>query len=189
MSLIKVTKYWSLSHTSLHMIGCRLTDLISFKYNLLLSKLNHEMNNLRKVLDKALIEVAEVNEELYLSKIRNSINELHHSLLILQECWKNIIINFVTELSLSEDYNVICMIIYHLIKEHHYVLCYWRDEDISVEETVWIMLWNVYWLHDLSNSIISDKDFQFISIMWKSVCKRLKITASLFIVYHSEINN
>jgi len=30
------------------------------------------MNNLRKVLDKALIEVAEVNEELYLNKIDES---------------------------------------------------------------------------------------------------------------------
>jgi len=51
------------------MIECRLTDLISFKYDLLLSKLNHETNNLRKVLDKASIKVAEVNEELYLSEI------------------------------------------------------------------------------------------------------------------------
>jgi len=64
-----VTKYRSLDHTSLHMIECRLTDFISFKYDLLLSKLNHEMNNLRKFLDKASIEVAEVNEELYLSEI------------------------------------------------------------------------------------------------------------------------
>ncbi len=51
------------------MIECHLTNLISFKYDLFLSKLNHEMNNLRKVLDKASIEVAEVNKELYLSEI------------------------------------------------------------------------------------------------------------------------
>jgi len=51
------------------MIKCHLTDLISFKYDFLLNKLNHKINNLRKVLDKALIEVAEVNEELYLSEI------------------------------------------------------------------------------------------------------------------------
>ena len=51
------------------MIECRLTNLISFKYDLLLNKLNHKTNNLRKILDKASIEVAEVNEELYLSEI------------------------------------------------------------------------------------------------------------------------
>jgi len=51
------------------MIERHLTDLISFKYDFLLNKLNHEVNNLREILDKALIEIAEVDEELYLSEI------------------------------------------------------------------------------------------------------------------------
>ncbi len=51
------------------------------------------------------------------------------------------------------------------------------------------MLWNVYWLHDLLSSIVSNRDFQFISTMWKNLCKQLRITASLFTVYHSEIND
>jgi len=51
------------------MIEDDLTNFISFKYDFLLSKLNHEMNNLREVLDKASIEIAEVDEELYLSEI------------------------------------------------------------------------------------------------------------------------
>jgi len=120
---------------------------------------------------------------------RDNINELHHSLSISQKRWKDIAMNFITELFLSEDYNVICIIICHLIKECHYVFCHWEDDDISVEEMIWIMLWNVYWLHDLLSSIVSNKDFQFISTMWKSLCKRLRITASLFTVYHSEIDD
>ncbi len=67
---------------------------------------------------------------------RDSINELHHSLSISQKRWKDIIMNFITELSLSEGYNVICTIICHLIKECHYVFCHWEDDDISVKETV-----------------------------------------------------
>jgi len=97
--------------------------------------------------------------------------------------------NFITELSLSENYNIICIIICHFIKEHHYVFCHWKDNDVSVKEMIWIMLWNVYWLHDLLSSIVLNRDFQFISIMWKSLCKRLRITASLFTVYHSEIDD
>ncbi len=97
--------------------------------------------------------------------------------------------NFITELFLSEEYNVICTIICCLIKKRHYVSCYWKDDDISVEEMIWIMLWNVYWLHDLFSSIVFNRDFQFISIIWQSLCKWLKITASLLIVYHSEIND
>ncbi len=120
---------------------------------------------------------------------RNSINELHHSLSISQKRWKDIAMNFITELSLSEDYNVICTIICHLIKERHYVFCHWENDDISVEKTVWIMLWNVYQLHDLLSSIVSNRDFQFILTMWKSLCKRLRITASLFTVYHLKIDD
>ncbi len=120
---------------------------------------------------------------------RDSINELHYSFSISQKRWKDIAMNFITELSLSESYNIICTIICHLIKERHYVSCYWKDDNISVEEMIWIMLWNVYRLHDLFSSIVLNRDFQFISTMWKSLCKRLRITASLFTVYHSEIND
>ncbi len=120
---------------------------------------------------------------------RNSINELHYSLLISQKRWKNIAMNFITELSLSEDYNIICTVICYFIKEHHYVFCHWEDDDISVKEIIWIMLWNVYRLHDLLSSIVSNRDSQFILTMWKSLCKRLRITASLFTVYHSEIDD
>ncbi len=120
---------------------------------------------------------------------KDSINELHHSLSILQKRWKDIAMNFITELSLSEDYNVICIIICHLIKERHHVLCHWEDDDISVKEMIWIMLWNVYQLHDLLSSIVSNRDSQFISTMWKSLCKRLRITASLFTAYYFEIND
>ncbi len=67
---------------------------------------------------------------------KNSINELHHSLLISQKRWKDIIMNFITELSLSEDYKIICIIIYYFIKECHYVFCHWKDDDISVKETI-----------------------------------------------------
>ncbi len=120
---------------------------------------------------------------------KDSINELLHSLSISQKRWKDIAMNFITELLLSEDYNVICTIICWLIKKHHYVFCHWKDKDISVEEMIWIMLWNVYQLHDLFSFIVSNRDSQFISIMWQSLCKRLRITTSLSTVYHSEIND
>ncbi len=81
------------------------------------------------------------------------------------------------------------MIICHLFKEHHYVFCHWENNDISIEETVWIMLWNVYQLHDLLSSIILNRDSQFILIIWQSLCKWLKIKVNLLTVYHSKIND
>ena len=120
---------------------------------------------------------------------RDSINELLHSLSISQKCWKDIAMNFIIELSLLKNYNIICTIICHLIKKRHYVFCHWKDNDISVEEMIWIMLWNVYQLHDLSSFIVLNRDSQFILTMWQSLCKWLRITASLSTVYHSEIND
>jgi len=119
----------------------------------------------------------------------DDINDLLQSLLISQQRWQDITMNFIITLSLSKNYNVICMIICHLFKEHHYVLCHWEDNDISIEETVWIMLWNVYRLHDLFSSIVLNRDFQFISIMWQSLCKQLKIKVNLSTVYHSKIDD
>ncbi len=81
------------------------------------------------------------------------------------------------------------MIICCFFKEHHYVLCHWKNNDISIEETVWIMLWNVYQLHDLLSSIVSNRDFQFILIMWQSLCKWLKIKVNLSTVYHLKIDD
>ncbi len=120
---------------------------------------------------------------------QDDMNDLLQSLLIFQQRWQDIAMNFITELFLSKNYNVICMIICRLFKERHYVLCHWEDDDISIEETVWIMLWNVYWLHDLLSSIVLNRDFQFISIMWQSLCKRLKIKVNLSTVYHSKIDD
>ncbi len=116
-------------------------------------------------------------------------NDLLQSLLISQQRWQDIAMNFITELSLSKNYNIICTIICRLFKEHHYVLCHWEDNDISIKETVWIMLWNVYQLHNLLSSIVLNRDSQFISIMWQSLCKRLKIKVNLSTVYYSEIDN
>ncbi len=47
----------------------------------------------------------------------------------------------------------------------------------------------VYRTHDLSSFIVSDRSSQFISILWKSLCKRLSIFLRLFIVYHSQIDD
>ncbi len=51
------------------------------------------------------------------------------------------------------------------------------------------MLWNVYRLHDLFSSIVSNRNSQFILTMWKSFCKWLRITANLFTVYHLKIDD
>ncbi len=165
--------------------NCEIIDSILFRKDLLWVFKNMHMKLLQKIHDQFLISHLDNKQTIDLiqwfyywsdhqvtvrqyiwnchvcqrSKVsRNSINELHHLLLILQERWKDIVMNFITELSLSEDYNVICTIICCFIKECYYVFYHWKDDDISVEEMIWIMLWNVYRLHDLLSSIVSNRN-------------------------------
>ncbi len=116
-------------------------------------------------------------------------NELLHSLLILEQQWKNIVMNFVIDLSSLKGKNIILTVICKLTKKRHYISCFTDDERITAEKTAELMLQWIYWIHDLFNFIVSNQDLQFIFILWKSLCKRLNINLQLFTVYHSQIND
>ncbi len=120
---------------------------------------------------------------------RNKSNELLHSLLILEQWWQDIVMNFIINLSDSYDYNVILTVICRLSKKRHYISCIIDDEDITVEKTAEMLIQWIYWTHDLSSFIVSDRGLQFISILWKFLCKWLSISLRLFIVYHSQIDD
>lgn len=117
---------------------------------------------------------------------RDKANGLLVPLPVPQQRWQDIAMDFITGLPESEGKNAICTIIDRLTKERHYVPCHWGEDGTSTEETVWIMLWNVFRLHGLPDSIISDRGPQFVSKMWKALCQRLRIKANLSTAYHPE---
>ncbi len=102
-------------------------------------------------------------------------NELLHSLLILEQQWKNIVMNFIIDLSFLKGKNVILTVICKLTKKWHYISCSTDDEEITAEKTAELMLQWIYWIHDLLDFIVSNRSFQFIFILWKFLCKRLSI--------------
>ncbi len=116
-------------------------------------------------------------------------NELLHSLLIFEQQWKNIVMNFIIDLSLSEGKNVILTVICRLSKKQHYISCSTDDEEITAEKTAELMLQWIYRIHDLLDFIVSNRSSQFIFILWKSLCKRLSINLQLFTVYHFQIDD
>ncbi len=67
-------------------------------------------------------------------------NELLHSLLIFKQQWKNIVMNFVINLSLLKGKNVILTVICRLTKKRHYISCFTDDEKITAEKTAELML-------------------------------------------------
>ncbi len=120
---------------------------------------------------------------------RNKSSDLLQSLSISEQRWQDIAMNFIIDLSDSSEYNAILTIICRLSKERHYISCIIDDEDITVEKTAEMLIQWVYWTHELSSFIVSDRDSQFISILWKFLCKRLSIFLQLFIVYHSQTDD
>ena len=94
--------------------------------------------------------------------------------------------DFITGLPKSEGYNAICTIVDRATKERHYVPCHWGDQGTSAEATAWLLIWNVFRLHGLPESIVSDRGTQFVSILWKAFCTKLGIKANLSTAYHPE---
>jgi len=120
---------------------------------------------------------------------QDKFNELLHSLFILKQQWKNIVMNFIIDLFSSEGKNVILTVICKLSKKQHYISCSTDDEEITAEKTAELMLQWIYQIHDLLNFIVLNRDSQFIFISWKFLCKRLSINLQLFTVYHLQIND
>ncbi len=120
---------------------------------------------------------------------RNRYSNLLKSLLISNKSWIDIVMNFVTELFVSKEFNVILMIINRFIKMHHYISCIVEDERTTAEEIVRLLINHVWKLHELSSTIVSDRDFQFVSLIWKTVCKILKINVKLSTAFHSETDD
>ena len=115
---------------------------------------------------------------------RDKINDLLISLFVSKQRWRDIVMNFIVDFFSAKKYNVICIIIDRLIKKRHYVFCWSGKQDLNAEEVAFIMIWNVFRLHELSDTIVSDKDSQFISVIWKHMCARLRIKTNMSIAFH-----
>ncbi len=115
---------------------------------------------------------------------RDRINELLKSLLISEQRWQNISLDFIIDLSESDENNAILTVINQLSKKQHYISCWSDDEEIFAEQTVKLLLIWIFRIHELLRSIVFDRDSQFISIVWKSLCLRLNIKVKLFTNYH-----
>ena len=86
-------------------------------------------------------------------------------LLIFMQQWKDILIDFVIDLSNNNDYMNIMIIINQFMKMRHMIFLKLLD----VIEIAEIFTWNVFKLHELSDTIISNHRNQFIVIFWKTL--------------------
>lgn len=97
--------------------------------------------------------------------------------------WQDISIDFVTGLPTSNGFDSICVIVDRLTKQRHLVPCL---STINAEELASLFLSNVFRLHGLPKTIVSDRGPQFAARFWKHLCHCMEIDPRLSTAFHPE---
>ena len=97
--------------------------------------------------------------------------------------WQHILVDFITKLLMSKGHNLILVIYDRFSKISHFVA---TTEKIMVEGLVRLFRDNVWKLHGLPESVISDRGPQFAARLTKELNKMLGIETKLLTAYHPE---
>ena len=120
---------------------------------------------------------------------RHQFYEQFNSLSTLKESWKEISMNFITELFASKRrgdvYDFILMIVDRLIKMTRYVPVI---KKIDVAELTDVFFDEIVLRYDMLNDIVSDRNSVFISAFWSFLCFHARIRRRLSTVFHLQTN-
>lgn len=95
--------------------------------------------------------------------------------------WFYISVDIVTGLPVSVGNTVILSVIDNFSKTAHFIPL---PKLLFTKETVAVLLFRVFQLHDLPLYIVSDQGPQFMSLFWKGFCLLIGATVSLLCSYH-----
>ena len=104
---------------------------------------------------------------------------------ILERPWQHISVDFITKLLVSKGYNSILVVYDKFSKMLHSIA---MTEKIMVERLARLFKDNVWKLHRLPESIISDREPQFVAGLMKELNKMLGIETKLSTAYHPQTN-
>lgn len=101
-----------------------------------------------------------------------------------EQPWKNIsIMDFIVDLSPSESFTMILVVVHRLLKMAHFLPMLGTT---STMDTARIFIKEIVRLHGLPDNIVSDRGVQFTSGFWKNICKILSIELCLSSAYHTQ---
>jgi len=104
---------------------------------------------------------------------------------VLEKAWTHLTVDFITKLPLVVEKNAILVVCNRLSKMIHFVA---TTEEIMMEELARLFRDNVWKLHRLPESVISDRGLQFIAELTKELNKMLGIEMRLSMVFHPQID-
>ncbi|KAF6515026.1 hypothetical protein HZS61_006160 [Fusarium oxysporum f. sp. conglutinans] len=100
-----------------------------------------------------------------------------------ERAWQHISMDFITHLPPSEGHDAILIIACRLTKMRHIIAC---KGTCDAEDTARYYLKEVWKLHGLPHTIISDRGPQFVAEFWKKLTQQLSINSLLSTAYHPE---
>jgi transposase InsO family protein len=103
--------------------------------------------------------------------------------------WKDISMDFVSGLPLCKrhgvDYDTILVVVDRLSKQSHFIPCS-SNQGTTATEVAKIYVREVWRLHGLPRSIVSDRGRQFNAYFWKRLCERLGVRTLMSTAFHPE---
>jgi len=102
------------------------------------------------------------------------------------DSWKEITMNFITDLSSSKwkevVYDLILVIVNHYMKMMYYLF---MKKILTVVKLTELFFEKIALRYEISNDIIIDKDSLFINAFWSEICYHVKMKRRLNIIFHS----
>ncbi len=106
------------------------------------------------------------------------------------DSWKEIIMNFITDLLFSKwkevMYDLILMIVDHYIKMTRYLFI---KKTLTVVKLAKLFFKKIALRYEISSDIIINKDSLFINAFWSEICYHVKMKRRLSIIFHSQTDD
>ena len=104
---------------------------------------------------------------------------------VLKRLWTYLTVDFITKLLLVVGKDAILMVYNRLFKMIHFIT---TTEEMLAEGLARLFRDNIWKLHGLLESIVSDRGPQFIVELIKELNRMLKIETKLLTAFHSQTN-
>jgi len=100
-----------------------------------------------------------------------------------EKLWQYILVDFITKLPVSKGYDSILVVYDRFLKMSHFVV---TTEKTMAEGLARLFRDNMWKLHGLPESVISDKGLQFAAGLMRELNKMLGIETKLSMAYHPQ---
>lgn len=102
---------------------------------------------------------------------------------IPQQSWSHISMDFIEKLPLSDGKDTIMVVVDRLTKFAHFITL---SRPFSATTVAHVFLEQIFKLHGLPASIVSDRDTIFTSIFWQTIFKTLGVSLHYSTAYHPQ---